>query len=191
MPDSGELKVICRDDLIVTATVTDVLLAQAYIQMTREGTLETVFYEGVPTLADFMADCLTPGKRVTGGCFRNIPGKPPEFCGIGWVYNPVRMGRHTRADTGMCFFKSQTRKTDNLKFGQMLLEVFFRHYNIDALFGFTPEPNKLALRYAQKLGMTIHGPIPDYCTWKGDMVPGWISHISKADWMERNPQFFS
>jgi RimJ/RimL family protein N-acetyltransferase len=173
-------------DLCVTLAVSDVMLAKAYLKMLEEEAIDTVFFQGRPTLQDFLAEYLTQGRRVTLGCFREIPGKEIEFCGLGWVYGSVTMGKHKRAETGMWFSRRQTRKTDNLKFGQMCFSIFFDNYDIDALFGTTPEQNKLSIRYAQRLGMSLIGPIPDYCTWRGELTAGWISHISKAQWIERH-----
>ncbi len=70
-------------------------------------------------------------------------------------------------------------------FGKMMLDLFFTDYDIDAILGTTPDGNKLALRYAQRVGMSLHGPIPNYATWKGELTDGWISHISKIQWAER------
>ncbi len=177
---------VVRDGpLIVTPVVNDYILCKAYIRMVEEGTLEAVFYQAVPTISEFLAEYLTAGKRVTLGCFREMKDGSGELCGLGWVCGSERMGCYTKAETGTVFFHRQSDKRQNLRFGQLMLQSFFTRHNIDVLFGFTPERNKLALRYAQKLGFSIHGPIPDYCSWKGELAPGWISHLSKAEWLER------
>jgi len=178
-------EIIRNGDLIVTPVVTDMHLARAYFNMLEENTLDTVCYQGRPTLTAFLAEYLTHGKRITLGCFREREDQEPEFAGMGWVSDAVKLGKHMRADTGMVFFRRQSRKTDNLMFGRMMLGMFFDTYKIDVIFGTTPEPNKLALRYAQRLGMDLSNPIPDLCSWHGELVPGVVSHISKAQWMER------
>ena len=178
MADDSVLQV---GDLIVTPTVTQVQLAQAYIRMEEEGTLATVFYQKLPTLAEFMAEFLTAGRRVTLGCFRQ-----QELCGLGWVFQPVTMDKYVKCETGMVFFRRQSNPRDNLSFGKMMLQVFFERYPVDVIFGVTPDPNKLALRYARKLGFSLHGPIPDYCSFGGELVDGWISHMSKEGWAAQN-----
>lgn len=183
----AEENVLKFGKLIVTHVVTDYYLAIAYMKMLEDGTLDTVFFQSRPSISEFMAEFLTAGRRITLGCFREIEGTDvPELCGIGWVFGAVSMDKFIRAETGMCFFKRQSNKKDNLTFGQMMLRVFFTSHKIDAIFGTTPDPNKLALRYAQKLGMDLIGPVPDYCSWKGELVSGWISHISREQWLERN-----
>ena len=156
--------------------------------MIDDDTLDTVYYQGRPSLVDFIQEAVTFGRRVTLGCFRVIEGQEePELCGLGWAMNAVGMGKYVKADCGMVFFKKQTCKTDNLTFGKMMLRCLFINHAIDCLYGYTPSQNKLALRYAKGLGMSLHGPIPGYCYWKGELADGWISHISKQQFLERNP----
>ncbi len=181
-PADGILR---RDNLVVTPCVTDALLAQAYLTYQREKTLPVIFYQQIPTITDFIKAHLEVGKRIVLGCFRvDDKTKAVEFCGMGWVADSVQMNGYTKAETGIGMFRCAGR--DSLEFGKMMFSCFFQQYDIDSLFGVTPEENKLAIRYAQKLGMSIHGPIPQYCTWEGRPTAGWISHISKEQWQERN-----
>lgn len=180
-----DASIIQCGDLVVTPVTTEYHLAQAYLRMLEEGTLSTVFYESAPTLRDYLNDYMTAGRRVTLSCFRLVSGKQPELCGLGWAFNAVRMGDKFKAEVGMWFARRQTRQSENLKFGQMMLECFFTQHNIDVIFGFTPEANKLALRYSQKLGFDLIGPVPDMCSWNGALAPGWISHLAKSQWTER------
>ncbi len=185
MAETGLPEILESGDLAVTVVTTETHLAIAWLEMQAEGVIPVVFHQRVPTMREFLNDAMTAGNRITLSCFRNIPGKPPEFCGLGWVYGAVDMSGFKRAETGMWFSRRQTRKTDNLKFGAMCFDIFFKHYAIDALFGTTPEPNTLALRYARRLGMQLIGPIPDLCTWEHRLVPGWISHVNRLDWLAR------
>lgn len=185
IPGEKQESVLRRGDLIVSPVTTEYHLSLAYIRMVEEGTLSTVFHQGVPTMRAFLEEYMTAGRRVTLSCFREEGGRM-EFCGLGWVYGAVTMDRFKKAETGVVFFRRQSRKTDNLEFGKMMFEVFFTRYEIDAIFGTTPEPNILALRYAQKLGMDLVGPIPNFCTWNGNLADGWISHMSRTQWLERN-----
>lgn len=170
----------------MTPVVTDILLAKAYLRMLEDDTLDVVFYQSRPSLVDFMTEYLTAGRRITLGCFRETgTDTEPEFCGLGWAFGAVQMSGFTKAECGMVFFKGQSSRRDNVTFGRLMLEVFFSKHKIDVIFGTTPEANQLAIRYAQRLGFSLHGPLPNYVTWKGQLAPGWISHMSKDQWMER------
>jgi len=173
-------------DLIVTPTVPELYIAKFYIMMVEEGIIDTVFFQSRPSLRDFLEESLTPGRRLTLGCFRDRGERGIELCGLGWAFNSLKIGNFLRCECGMAFSTRQSRKTDNVTFGKLMLQSFFQVHNVDAIYGSTPEPNKLALRYSAKLGFSLHGPIPDACSWKGVLTPVWISYLSKNQWLERN-----
>jgi hypothetical protein len=106
---------------------------------------------------------------------------------MGWVMNAIQMNGYQKAETGMVFFRKNVGG-DAVKFGRMMLESFFSQYEVDYLFGVTPAQNKLALRYASKLGFSLHGPIPNFATWGGVPADAWISHMSAADWARMRRQ---
>lgn len=182
-PDDGGI--VRSGNLVVTPRVTDSLLAQAYLTYEKEGTLPVIFYLKIPTIKAFIDAHMEVGPRVTLGCFRIDEGSnTPTFTGLGWVSDSVRIGKYCKAEIGIGMFRSAGK--DNLAFGKMMLQCFFQQYPIDVLFGCTPDENKLALRYAQKLGFSLHGPIPQYCSWGDKLSDAWISHMSKEEWIERN-----
>lgn len=172
-------------NLVVTPCVTDSLLAQAYLTYQKEGTLPVIFYLKIPTIKEFIDAHMETGSRITLGCFRvDEETNKVDLVGLGWVSDSVRMGGHCKAEIGIGMFRCAGR--DNLAFGKMMLSCFFQQHAIDVLFGTTPEPNRLALRYSRKLGFDLSSPIEDYCTWQGELTAGIISHMSKAQWVERN-----
>jgi hypothetical protein len=182
---SGMSKTLHYENLMVTPVTDDRLLAIAYLRMHEEGILETVFHQGIPTVSSWLKGCLEPGK-VMLGCFRVNPDQETsEFCGLGWVGCAEKMDGFKKAECGMCFFRKQSNRKQNVLFGKLMLAVFFDGYDVDVLFGATPEPNKLAMRYAQNLGFSMHGPVPNWATWRGQLVPAWISQLSKEEWRER------
>lgn len=181
----ADKKIIQSGDLIVTPVLTDRLLAEAYIQMEKEGTLDVVFFQSVPSLSSFLEAHLAGSNRVVLGAFRERQGGDPEFCGLSWIMNPLNIGNYIKAETGICLFRKNVGR-DSINFGKMMLESFFTQYDVSCLFGVTPENNKLALRYAQRLGFSMHGPIPDFATWQGKPTGAFISHYSKEEWIERN-----
>lgn len=174
---------------VIDPHLDDITLAVAYMRLFEEDLLKVVWYQGVPTLKDFLATH-TDGRTVLG-CFYHEEDAPPNsavLCGLGWVGHKSVMHGYSKAETGMVFFHKnipdKAKKSREL-FGKLMLKYFFDHNDIDCLFGTTPEPNRLALKYAQKLGFSLHGPIPDFVTWQGQPTAAWVSHLSKAEWLER------
>tara|TARA_R110000868_G_scaffold72223_4_gene210795 strand:- start:16684 stop:17277 length:594 start_codon:yes stop_codon:yes gene_type:complete len=182
----GQISVLQYRDMIVTSAVAEELLAEAYFRMKADGNLPIVYYDRVPTLLEFLnVHTGQNAERIVLGCFREETGKPLEFCGFGWSMNPMVVGDKRKADCGFCFFKGP-RRVDTVAFGRMMLGCFFQVFSIDALFGMTPEDNKLAVRYIKRVGMSLHGPVPEFASWDGKPTGAWISHISKEQFAERD-----
>ena len=184
MDDSS---IIRYEDLFVTPIVTDETLAKAYFMMKSDGSFDKVFYQGNTSLTQFLTEFLTVGRRITLGAFRDVAGKEPELCGLGWVLAPVSMDGWQRTETGMWFSQEQSRKTDNVRFGRMMLHSFFTRYTIDVIFGCTPSQNRAALIYARKLGFFMNGPIMGMCSWDGKLSSGWISTMTQEHWLTLPP----
>jgi RimJ/RimL family protein N-acetyltransferase len=81
----------------------------------------------------------------------------------------------------MAFFHG-TRTADT--YGRMMIAWSFDQLKLDALYGTTPERNRAAVRFSEKLGFELHGPLPNYCTWEGELCAAWISAMTKARWIE-------
>lgn len=180
--------IIRRGDMFVTAQVHEVHLAQAYMQMFKEGTLGVVFHQHIPTLREFLNEFLAVGNRIVCGCFRDIPGGKPLLCGLAWAFGTTGMGEFKRCEVGEWFSKEAMRKSErngSLQFSQMALSIFFDISKIDVVFGVTPTPNRLAVKFARAMGFDLIGPIPDYCVWNGKLCAAWISHLSRAQWNQR------
>jgi hypothetical protein len=174
-------------DLVVTPAVNDEILASAYFRYKSEGTLDTIFYQGVPSLYNFMTAYLQP-ERTTLGCFHQYgpDDHDIELCGLGWVGPSLYCGdNYKKAETGVGFFRKQRDRRNNILFGKMMMAMFFNNFAIDALHGTTPIENKLAVRYAEAVGFKMYGPIPNSAVWKGKPTAAWVSSISKAEWLER------
>jgi hypothetical protein len=190
---NSEYDALRDGSLVVTRKlVNDVILALAYMKMVEEGSLETVFHVEVPTLTQFIKTYSDPAMVVMA-CFEHEEGAPiigAKLCGLGWALKAARMGAFQKAELGMVFFRRGRKyPRANLRLGHLILRYYFDEaygQGVDFLFGSTPEQNVLARKYAQKIGMTMHGPIPNFSTWKGLPCPVWVSHISKLEYLERN-----
>jgi|SRR5579872_207376 len=159
--------------LIVTPGLTADWLARAYFQMRAEGILPVVFFNEEPDIASFLRWFTRP-EAVVCGCFRDS-----VLRGLGWVSAQEKMGNYRKAEVGMAFFRN--RGPDALAFARMMLTLVFERYPIDFMYGTTPASNKLAIRFARKLGFTITGPLPNYCLWKDLPCGAYISSLSRDD----------
>src|SRR5262245_16494362 len=98
-------------DLLVSTTLSDDLLAEAYLRFKNEKTLETIYYEGVPSIVDFLLRATKP-ETICLGAFidrreaRTRRSREFAFAGVAWVYDRQIMGNAmTKAEVGFGFFR--------------------------------------------------------------------------------------
>lgn len=182
-----DIGIVSKENLTIApltrCLAAEIMLADAAVRWTKEGTLDTIFYAGIESI-EWMIHYFLQPENTTLACIRGAN----EFCGLGWVMNRKRVGNYSRAECGMGFFRHQSDKTQNLEFGQMMLDWVFQRLDVDVLYGTTPEHNKLALRFSKKLGFNLHGPIPGFGEWRGELCSAWISSMKKEDWLVRSRQ---
>ena len=168
-------------NLIVAPDPPEAILAEAYLRFAREDLLGQIFYEGVPTLSWFLREFQKPDTHALG-CFRRV-GDTAQLCGMGWV-NKITYGADgfKRAEVGIAFFRDTTLRS--VKFGGMMVDWIFDNCNLDMIYGMTPQPNEPAWKYAQSLGMTLAGPVPNFTSWKGELCGVWISSLSRQGWQK-------
>jgi RimJ/RimL family protein N-acetyltransferase len=165
-------------NLIVAPSPPEALLGEIYLRLAKEDLLGQVFYEGIPSLAWFLERFQKPDTDVLA-CFRR-DGENALLSGLGWINNVKQSNDgYRRAEVGIAFFRHQLR---SIEFGKMMLAWFFENREVDFLYGCTPEPNRPAWRYAKALGFTLHGPIPNFTSWKGEACGVMISALSRKDW---------
>lgn len=178
---SEDPRILRRGGLAVAPLVrcpqAEILLADACLRWMKEGTLETIFHEGFLGVKWMIEWFLCP-ENTTLAAFRG-----QEFCGLGWFLQPRKFANNIRAECGLGFFRQQSNRTQNLDIGRMMLDWVFEHLAVDVLYGATPEPNKLALRFAKKLGFNVYGPVPYVCGWKGEMAGACFSIMTREDWL--------
>jgi hypothetical protein len=143
--------------------------------MTAEGRMDDVLYQGSHDIVYFLN--WVRSLRVFYGAFKDT-----VIIGGGWVDVPYVMESQDRpykkAEIGFGFSKKATI-FEGLVAGRKMLERTFNFYDIDFVYGTTPESNKLALGYAKRLGFQLHGPIPNSCVFRGKLEGTYTSYLDK------------
>lgn len=161
-------------------------LAKAYLQYSVEKMLPIIFHERVYSLTEFLTWGLSDGVVMLAAFRQYGPEESDyEFCGLSWVNRARDMGAgKKKSEIAMGFFRAQQVKNLNLRFGRLMLRWVFDNLDIDVLFGTTPVQNHAALRYSKQIGFSLHGPIPSYTTWKGELTSVWVSMMSREQFLE-------
>ena len=171
-------------ELLVLPRPNDQTLATAYLRFENEGSLESLFYEGVPSLLWFVQNFQASERSVLACGHENGKGGY-DLDGLGWIneVHTMAAGKFRKAECGMAFFRGAK---NTVMYGQLMAEWAFTVLKLDALFGTTPEPNKLAVNYARNVGFELHGPLPHYASWKGELCACWLSVITREEWRKKH-----
>lgn len=185
-------------DCVVTPYPTTKILAIAYLEMEKEGILDTVFHE-VPIDIEYFIGEYKKNKVILA-CFVQTKNtgdaaKDLEFAGLAWFNATWKLGDSgmNKAEVGIFFFKRFQKRRWTLTLSAMCAEWVFDHLPVYALFGTTPEPNKAACYFFRALGFDSVGPLRDYTTYPGVKGPVavYISHMNKDDWQSVKLRWFS
>ena len=173
-------------DLIVAPVSMD-LLASAYLTMKMDGTLSVLFYESDPGIPKFLATYSDP-NAITYGCYLKS-GDQTTLVGIGHISAAIGRGDGSKKSELSCaFFAGYQRRDITFPLSQMMLEQTFDRYDIDVLFGTTPEKNRAMLMFMKNLGFGHTAePVPYFTTWKGEVCGVYISWITREMWEELSP----
>ncbi len=171
-------------ELAVAPGLTENLIGRAYYRLEDDGSLPTVYYEGVPSVGEHIRRMSGPTAILQGAFIdRTAERKVVDFCGLSWVLHREELGIGlAKAEVGFAFFRHCASPHQKLELARMMLDVLFGKYAIDILIGTTPVCNKLALRFSAALGFTLSGPIPDYISWEGALEGVMVSTLKKTTW---------
>ncbi len=176
-------------NLAVSIRLSDDLLATAYLRFKQEGILETIYYERVPSLCEYLSQVMKP-EHISIGCFvdRRGDGKFWDFMGVCWVFDRQELGNgQYKAETGFGFFKDAASSSlEKVQLAKLGIYATFSTFNIDVLFGTTPTENRAARRFARAVGFDMApAPIKNFISWEGALSDAWISSLTKKDWVAR------
>ncbi len=165
------------------------MLAGAYLRFKQEGRIETIYYERVPSIIEYL-NMVTKPEHISLGCFvdQDGDGKNWQFAGICWVFDRQELGNgQYKAEVGFGFFEAGSTSRQKVELGRLAVHVTFNIFNIDVLFGTTPTENRAARRYTRAVGFDMMpAPLKNFISWEGALSDAWISTLSKTDWAERN-----
>lgn len=175
-----ESGLMADDKYIVSSYVHEAAIAALYNQMVADGTADTVWYETKHTLLWLLDWTARPENGTI--LFLIKEGEQWKLCGAGWVTNKQYIGDtgKTKAEIGFTFMKG-IPIFDCMKVGRLALKYMAEVFDVDYFFGTTPESNKRAVSYAKRMGLSIHGPVPNFCSFNGKIEGVYLSHITADD----------
>jgi RimJ/RimL family protein N-acetyltransferase len=168
-------------DLLVTPLVNEETLATIYLQFKKDGILDTVFHERNVSLRWFL-DFLMNEKTDVLACGRLKSDGSMELCGIGWINCYFQAADKLKCDVSHGFMKQFWGHGLPLTWCRLMLDWTFTSRKADVVYGVTPEPNRLAVAFARKLGFTMHGPVPYWSQFRGEACSCYIDTMTRDEW---------
>lgn len=164
------------DGYVLTSTFTEQPIIELYCRLVQEGTAQKVWYQGNYSLHWLLGWTADPKNATI------LFIKDGKLCGAGWVTERQALGDtgKYKAEIGFAFFRD-TPIFEALKFGRLALKYIADVYEVDYFFGTTPEENRHALAYAKRLGLKLVGPVPNFCSYLGEVKGVYFSYISAEE----------
>ena len=159
------------------------VLASTYLSWKACGHLDKVFYQGVPSVREFL-EWHTNAGTVVIGCWERRTSDVVDFTGMGWINASERMPGLAKAEVGFCFNRNVSIFSQAALIRAMITGIFLVS-DYESLFGTTPEVNQAAVALVKRTGMRIFGPVPMFASWHGEPCGVFISQADKKTWMNR------
>jgi RimJ/RimL family protein N-acetyltransferase len=172
------------EEIVVRGDIGQSLMAVAYLRMENDGLLDTVFFQHIPTLKEFIGWLESPTNRYLG-CFLRRESGEPVLAGIGWLWNLRGMPGGRLADCGICTFREFWHDHLPEKMTAQLLDYSFWVEKLDILYGLSLAENRAVLIHAKRMGMTLLPRLPKFASHHGQPADCVMSFISKEDWLKR------
>lgn len=162
----------------------DALIA-LYKRLKAEGLWDIVFHEDAGiSLLSFMNFFSNGTALLQLLVLTNEQGEIIPV-GMSWVGDISNCsGIMTRGVGSFLFFKEYQKPMYTDRFSEMILEYWFEVLNLDVILGVTPEPNRPALIYVKRAGFKEVGKLPSYTTFKGVVVDGIITAMTKQEYRQ-------
>jgi RimJ/RimL family protein N-acetyltransferase len=157
--------------------ISEYTLARIYLGLADAKLLQVVWPGEVPSLSWWMQ--WVAEKRLDGGP-RNVvmaayvqKGTELTIAGFGSIATITYLGLiggepRYKAECGFGFLPSTHKTRLPMEFGEMMLDYGFESLGIEVAYGTTPKPNKLACRFAERLGLEVVGVLPIYGPWMSE-----------------------
>lgn len=177
----GSLKLIPYD--IKVANIPEEALLTLYNRLKEENLLSVVFHEGVDvSLLQFM-NYFSGGRGLLQILAISDPAGAYYPAGMAWLSDIVVCSGVIMKGVGaFVFFKDYMKPVYTDPFSEIILDYWFNGLGMNIILGATPEPNRAALLYVKRSGFKEVARIPEYTTFKGEVVTGVITYMTKTDY---------
>jgi len=155
-------------------------LPRMWNMMVEDKTLKRVFYERdamtFPDLVRYFDARIHPNRLLL-----LYTDKDGNDAGFGW-FDDVLPG--VRAFANICIKKSHWGPPAD-EASRLSLDYIFSAHKVQAIFGITPIPNRMALAQAKRLGFQVIARVTGLVSWKGEPCDATMTTLTKENFYGR------
>src|SRR5579862_5070902 len=144
--------------LVLREQAIEIVIATVWLQLLRFGMLDVVWPGGRPGLA-WLIQCASDPSAKFFGCFLRR-GNELRIVGLGWASGLTAVADQFKAEVGMVFYPEIQRTRMTHELSDMAITWGFEHMNLSVVYGTIPTPNRLANRFALRMGFHHVGTAP-------------------------------
>jgi hypothetical protein len=171
LPSSNEVQLVPYARLEDGWSLPDEFLYSLAIQMVREGTFHHVFYDGTITSPEAFLETMQKPANVPVFFF---DGSEP----LGFAWLNGLSGNLAFAHFGGL----KSARGRSVKIGQLAVKYWMTNFKfLSVILGITPQPNRLAVRFIERIGFTVLGEIPGvlFDAFKAEKVSAVVSYYAR------------
>jgi len=157
----------------------DGMLSHLYYETQSAGRLSLVFCGDVPTHDEFIR-MFAPDKKVLQVLCEVDEKKDLKPVGYCWVEMPKGVDNERAALCGFAFFKP-SRQVFNL--GMLGIAYWMTGLKINVIHGVMLAENKMAIKYAEKLGFVPTAIVPKFHFHNGKLVSALVATLDIIDFL--------
>ena len=170
-PSSNEVQLVPYVELESGWTLPDEFLYSLAIQMVQEGSFHLVFYDGTITTPEAFKALMQKPANVPVFFF---DGSEP--LGFAWL-NGLNGGLAFAHFGGL-----KSARGRSVKIGQLAVSYWMANFKfLQVILGITPQVNRLAVRFIERIGFKVLGEIPRvlWDAYRAEKVSAVISYYAR------------
>jgi RimJ/RimL family protein N-acetyltransferase len=108
-----------------------------------------------------------------------------RFVGLAWLTNIEDCQTIRKGIGSFSFFRDFWNAPLTKAFGDVCLSQWFSIVGLNLVYGITPSPNRLAIRYCRRLGFNYVARIPQFVSYDGETVDADICTLTREQFEAR------
>ena len=172
----------CRADQVPDG---ETLLPGLWRQLHDEGIFEMFFHDYPDLSFGQFVKCLSnPEEQLDAVVEVDSEGNITNLAALALLTQILLAPKVHRAIGNFLLFRKYWDHRESGVIGRVILSHWFGNDKLalGVVAGVTPKLNRAALSFVHRMGFKSSGEIPDFCSYKGEVCPGVITRMTRAEW---------